>query len=135
MNNNAVYHTAAKYSDDPDRFRFMGYKALDAIKAPLLSQRLPLLKEEADISNGLLEVPTISGTFVSYFSWSSELFSELCPAHVAKTWLDRDKNMEQSVITNIYQKPKRLIVWVGETWLFFSFQKLWNSSKSGETCL
>ena len=24
---------------------------------------------------------------------------------------------------------------VGETWLFFSFQKLWNRWKSGETCL
>ena len=34
-----------------------------------------------------------------------------------------------------YQKPKSLVVWIGETWLFFSFQKLWNRLKSGETCL
>ena len=34
----------------------------------------------------------------------------------------------------IYQKPKSLIVWVGETRLLFSFQKLRNRYKSGETC-
>ena len=34
----------------------------------------------------------------------------------------------------IYQKLKSLVVWVGETWLLFSFQKLRNKYKSGETC-
>ena len=30
------------------------------------------------------------------------------------------------LVTCIYQKPKSLVVWVGETWLLFSFQKLRN---------
>ena len=30
------------------------------------------------------------------------------------------------IIIYIYQKPKSLVVWVGETWLLFYFQKLRN---------
>ena len=35
-------------------------------------------------------------------------------------------------ITYIYQKPKSSVVWVGETWLLFSFQKLWNIRSQGK---
>ena len=31
----------------------------------------------------------------------------------------------------ISQKPKSSVVWVGETWLLFSFQKLWNIWSQG----